>query len=136
MTYEFAFPIKPMAKQSTRFGGKKAYQPADVVNYHTYIRLMAREAMMRNQWHILGCPLSVEITAVFTAPKSMKRADRERIALGHNIHKTTKPDLDNLAKATLDPLNGLVWADDALITDLSVSKRWGVADELRIVVNY
>ena len=33
-----------------------------------------------------------------------------------------RPDLDNLVKSAIDPLNGLFWKDDALIWDLKATK--------------
>jgi Holliday junction resolvase RusA-like endonuclease len=45
-------------------------------------------------------------------------------------HPLRKPDVDNLAKAVLDALvDADVLADDALVTDLTVSKRFAVPPE-------
>lgn len=33
-----------------------------------------------------------------------------------------RPDIDNLVKSAMDPLNGVFWKDDALIWDLKASK--------------
>lgn len=35
-----------------------------------------------------------------------------------------KPDVDNLAKAVLDALNGIAFADDSQVGELIVGKRW------------
>lgn len=40
--------------------------------------------------------------------------------------KTSKPDLDNLAKAVMDSLNGVCWIDDAQVCRIVLSK-WIVA---------
>ena len=45
------------------------------------------------------------------------------------IRHTKKPDADNLAKAVLDSLNGLIWVDDAQVCELSVSKWIAAGDE-------
>jgi len=37
---------------------------------------------------------------------------------------TTKPDLDNISKATLDALTGIVTHDDAQYTSATTSKNW------------
>lgn len=45
---------------------------------------------------------------------------------------TKKPDSDNVAKAILDSLNGLVYKDDNQVSELLVLKRYG--DENKILV--
>ena len=37
--------------------------------------------------------------------------------------RTTRPDLDNLSKSVLDALEGVVFTDDAQVSDLTLSKR-------------
>ena len=46
----------------------------------------------------------------------------------------SKPDLDNLAKAAADALNGLAYRDDSCITDLVVRKRYGTEPRLEVVI--
>jgi Holliday junction resolvase RusA-like endonuclease len=36
-----------------------------------------------------------------------------------------RPDIDNYAKAILDALNGVMWADDGQIVQLTASKSYG-----------
>jgi Holliday junction resolvase RusA-like endonuclease len=43
-----------------------------------------------------------------------------------------KPDLTNLAKAVEDALNGIVWADDSLIAQLTLYKMWAGSGHIRI----
>jgi Holliday junction resolvase RusA-like endonuclease len=45
-----------------------------------------------------------------------------------------KPDAGNFEKLVSDALTGIVWGDDAQVTDLTVRKRFGDRDELRIRV--
>lgn len=45
---------------------------------------------------------------------------------GAPISHTTKPDLDNLAKAVMDALSDVkLWNDDRQVIELEVSKRYG-----------
>ena len=39
-------------------------------------------------------------------------------------YPTVKPDIDNLIKSVLDPLNGIIWGDDSQIVEIAVSKRY------------
>lgn len=41
--------------------------------------------------------------------------------------KATKPDVDKCARALLDALTGIAFADDAQVVELKVSKLWGEA---------
>lgn len=62
----------------------------------------------------LTCPLAVAM--VFYLPKP-KRGKRQ--------YPSVRPDIDNYAKAILDALNGVMWADDGQIVQLTVSKSYG-----------
>jgi Holliday junction resolvase RusA-like endonuclease len=128
----FTFDIKPMAKQSVRLGNGFHYQPPAVVNYHNYLKLMCQQQMAGQTKYEV--PIQVIIVAEFALPKSAKKADKDFIANGFTLPKSTKPDLDNLMKATLDPLNGLLWTDDALITEARITKRWAAQNKLIISV--
>jgi Holliday junction resolvase RusA-like endonuclease len=52
--------------------------------------------------------------------------------------KNTRPDIDNLIKAFLDALNGVLWPDDALVTSCSAYKLWGETDRINggITIGY
>lgn len=94
------------------------YTPAKTVAFERTIQMLARFQFKRDA---LQGPLAVEIEFHFAKPKSVKRE-----------YHTVKPDLDNLQKAVLDSLNGIVWRDDAQITDLQ-GRKW-YADKPKIIV--
>lgn len=52
--------------------------------------------------------------------------------------KGTRPDLDNLIKAFLDSMNGVLWPDDALVTSCNAMKLWGDQDQIKggITIGY
>ena len=77
-------------------------------------------------------PLRVVINIYRALPNSYKRKTREVVQ-----PDTFKPDIDNLAKAILDALNGIAWVDDAQIVGLEVHKwarreREGDLDRLAV----
>lgn len=119
-------PCIPVAQPRQRHaliaGHVRNYTPAkDPVNaFKATLRLAAQQVYHGPP---LSGPLRVIIDAVFprlsNTPK--KRPGR--------LRKTTKPDLDNVAKAVMDALNGLTWADDAAISELTVTKWHAAADE-------
>ncbi|MCR4340264.1 MAG: RusA family crossover junction endodeoxyribonuclease [Gemmatimonadaceae bacterium] len=62
-----------------------------------------------------GVPVWVEVTFRLQRPKSAPK----RV-----VRPTTKPDIDKLARASLDALTGVVFADDSQVVFLSLSKRF------------
>ena len=61
-------------------------------------------------------PVTVRCEFFFAKPKSTKKSV---------FAKTTKPDLDKLARSLLDALTGIVFEDDSQVTMLVVSKGFG-----------
>ncbi len=71
---------------------------------------------------ILG-PLSVDMTFYFRRPKSHYKAD------GYSLSKAgdgaiPRGDVDNLAKAVMDALNGEAFIDDRYVLCLTTRKEW------------
>ena len=71
----------------------------------------------------LDGPLIVSIYAWLKKPKSSKLA-----------YPTVKPDADNIAKAVLDSLNGILWFDDKQICELTVRKVYAERDLIELEV--
>lgn len=119
-------PGPPTAKQSARFArGGRVYRAADVEAYSARVMACAVEA---------GVPLvegAVEVSIVAT--KRMPGSWSKRRRAEHQW-QTTRPDLDNLAKAILDPLNGVAWHDDRQVVRLSVRKEYGARDQVAVSV--
>lgn len=65
--------------------------------------------------------LRVKISAYFPIPKSTRKADRQQMKEG-GFWYNKKPDCDNIAKAVLDALNNVAWADDKQVVSLDVKK--------------
>lgn len=129
-----AIDIRPQAKQSARFTRNgHSYQPKKVVDYATQLRCAAISVMKGAM--PLTEPVYAWVFATYALPKKSTAADRAIIASGGYVPKATRPDVDNLMKATLDPLNGIVWRDDALVVEARVFKRYGEKDSLVIIVN-
>jgi len=119
----FEIPGKPVAKQRPRIARGFAYTPKETVNYENWVRLCYQNA---NQPKLEG-ELIAELTFVFDIPKSKQKQARE------GARPTTKPDLDNLAKAVLDALNGLAYHDDSQIVELYVRKIYGDAKAVVVI---
>jgi Holliday junction resolvase RusA-like endonuclease len=69
-------------------------------------------------------PVEFVMRAVFPVPASWSGKKRDRALLGE-LKPGKKPDLDNIAKAWNDALNGVVYRDDSLICRMTLDKRYG-----------
>lgn len=131
----FVVPGDPVGKGRPRFArvGKavKAYTPAATKSYETAVALLARTGLGRRG--PLQGPLAVRIDAWCPIPSSWSRRKHAR-ALDEQLMPTTKPDIDNVAKAVLDALNGTAFADDSQIVDLTCTKRYGAQPHVQVTV--
>ena len=133
MKISFTIPIKPCAWQRAGKSGKTHFTPAKTAKFESAIRLYASQAMADKA--ILDEPLEVTLCFFHALPKSAKKYEKEGVDKGMFYGKTTKPDIDNLAKAVLDGMNGVVYRDDALIWRLGVMKVYHKNDEIQINVS-
>lgn len=68
-------------------------------------------------------PVSLALSFYFDRPPSIPRKRTEMVV---------KPDIDKLVRATLDALTGVLFTDDAQVTELDVVKRYGVPERVEI----
>lgn len=114
----FIVPGIPQGKGRPRVTMHGTYTPKATKEYEEKVRKAWRES---GNEAINGVPLCVTINACFKPPKSVsKKKYREMLYTPH----CKKPDADNIAKAVLDALNGLAFADDSAIASLTVHKRY------------
>lgn len=125
----FIVPGEPVAKgraRSTKSG--RHYTPEKTVRYESTVALFASQAMAGRKAMLAG-PLSLEVVATFSWPLSWSSKKRAQ-----SSYKLSKPDLDNLAKACADAMNGVVYLDDAAVVLLSVTKVYGDAPGMSVCV--
>ena len=77
---------------------------------------VAAAAMALNAAPLQG---PVLVHATFWLPRPKSRAKR-------HLWPDTRPDLDKLARAVLDALTGIAWANDAAIVDLHAQKAYAL----------
>ena len=70
----------------------------------------------------------VRLAVLFLLPRP-KRLIWKRRPMPRCCH-TSRPDLDNLVKATKDALNGIAWRDDSQVVELSAGKCYASGNEL------
>jgi Holliday junction resolvase RusA-like endonuclease len=124
---------RPIAGRS--FGAGKHITmrtPAKTASYEAQVKWFAAQAMAGKP--LLEGPLWMHIAAFFQLPKSATKKLRAAIADGTDAGYVTKsPDASNIAKSVEDGMNGIVYHDDAQLSDIRVIRRY--AEKPRVVVS-
>jgi Holliday junction resolvase RusA-like endonuclease len=120
----------PRGKQRprhSRVGSQNTYTPDETVSYEEAVRAAGMAAMDgRPPFQHYPRGLTILVSGFIAIPPSWSLA-RRTDAYHHRIRPTCKPDWDNIGKAT-DALNGVVFQDDAQITDGRVLKWYTNAE--------
>jgi len=117
---------QPVGKGRPRFTrAGRTYTPAKTKEYEQKLRQAAILAMKDQDREPTEMPCRVVILAQFQIPKSWPKYKQQAALTGEGNYKPGKPDIDNIAKAALDAMNGIVFKDDALVSKLEVEKRYG-----------
>jgi Holliday junction resolvase RusA-like endonuclease len=120
--YEFFIPGQPVAKGRPRFNSfqKRAYTPDKTANYERRVRSII-QAMLLQAGRREPYQGSVGITFTFYMARPNSHTKKQRLAYDH----LTRPDLDNLEKAIMDAMNGIVYKDDSQVCRKKSEKRYG-----------
>lgn len=105
--------------------------PPKTRSYESMIRGAAMDAM--GDRPPLECPVRVTLTAFFDIPKSFSRLKRSAAITGE-IKPAKKPDIDNIIKAWVDAMNGVVFKDDCQIVRGEYAKVYGPAPMVVVTV--
>lgn len=108
-----------------------AYTPKNTILYENLVRMSFQQSY---PGHVpADCEVEAIITAYFSIPKSASQRKKELMGFGL-INPTKKPDLDNIAKAILDSLNGIAYKDDSQIVSMVVSKKYSNRPRVEITL--
>ena len=114
----FIVPGNPTAQGRQRFFRRGNfignYQPKKSAGFK---KLVAMCAQAENP-EIVDCPVFMKIDFYFKRPKKYCRKKDNPLI----IPSGSRPDADNLAKAVMDALNGIVYMDDGQVWHLDVRK--------------
>lgn len=129
---QFRVPGEPRGKGRPRFTRTGHTYPDDkTAAYENLIRLAFDKQFPA--WDPTEGAVKIDIIARFPAPKSWSKK-KTAMAYADEIHKTTKPDADNIVKAVLDGLNGTAWSDDSQVIDQRCRKDYYPAGELLVTI--
>lgn len=103
-------------------GTARIYTPKTSRDYEDKVRLAARRAIDGRA--PLEGAIALRLELILAVPASWPKSKRAAAFAGRLL-PASRPDADNFAKAILDGMNGIVFHDDAQITDLTITKRYG-----------
>jgi len=133
MRIEVLIPGEPVPQGRPRFAktryGVHTYEDEKSRAYKERVAACAKAAM-RGMEPMEGA-LRVAIRTYRQYPKKLTKQQREHIG---DLQPITRPDVDNLAKAVLDGMNGICYKDDARIVDLKVSKEYSDAPRVEVEI--
>lgn len=78
-------------------------------------------------------PVKIDIKFFMPIPKSVRKRLRPLME-SETFPHTKKPDIDNLVKSVLDPLNTVFWEDDRQIYCVSTSKCYGKIPRTEVII--
>lgn len=138
---DFVIPGEPKGKERPRArmvkmpDGKyvaRVYTPHGTEDYEKKIRtaymLQCGKAKVEQ-----GVPCAVHIRLGYKIPKSKTKREKEQMQAG-KLLPLVKPDVDNVAKAILDALNGVAYEDDAQVVMLTISKTYMEFPETTVII--
>jgi Holliday junction resolvase RusA-like endonuclease len=128
---EFTITIAgdPVPKGRPRFGAGKIYTPEKTRRWEQVAAMLARQKMA-GESRMEG-PLEVVVVAEWPIPMRWPKWKREAAEQGCVAH-TAKPDADNVLKAAVDALNGVVFRDDSQLVGMIVRKAYSASPGVTI----
>ena len=127
---EFIVDMVPVGKGRPRLGRGVVFTPKKTKDAEKKIASAARAAMAGRE--ATAVPLMMFVECVFPVPVSYTNRMRSEIERGERV--PARVDVDNLAKAALDAINGIIYADDSQVCILVAQKRYGEDAQLWIRV--
>ena len=131
----FVVTGKPVGKgrprASTRGGFVRMYTDAKTLGYEAAIADEAARAMSGAE--PFETPMQMQVSCYYPIPKSWPKKIKQE-AIDEEVFPKVKPDLDNVVKAILDALNGVVYRDDAQVVNLVATKRYATEPRVEVYV--
>lgn len=120
------FVIKglPKVKQRPRFASRSGkvitYTPKTTASFENLVKLKAENKFKRPLDGAIGLAIR------FYLPRPQRMIWKTRPM--PEVCCDKRPDIDNLAKAIIDGLNGIAFKDDGQIADLHITKKYHAGD--------
>lgn len=134
MRYNFTVNTKAIGKERPRFNmySKTTYTPQKTKIYEEKIKNTFHEKY-GFKINPSANEIYIKIDVEYAPPKSYSKKKRQEL-IDCKQGYMHKPDVDNIAKAVLDALNGIVWLDDKQVVGLLALKAYGKEDKINIEI--
>jgi Holliday junction resolvase RusA-like endonuclease len=109
----------------------QTYTPAKTKSYEDEIKMFAKAAMGVTE--PLETPVEVFLYIRNTVPASYSKK-RTEACLADQEKPINKTDIDNIAKAFLDGMNGIVYKDDRQVVELHAKKTYSAIAAVEVLV--
>ena len=109
----------------------KTYTDAKTLTYEKSIQTYAKQAMGSTS-PLIGAVAAYLHIGIPIPPSYSKT--RQIACINGDERPTKKPDIDNIVKAVLDGMNGIVYLDDKQVVDLHLTKVYSSKEGIDIMV--
>lgn len=134
-TVNFIVPGIPVAKGRARSfiraGHVAHYTPEPTARYENLVRLEAKRAM--GSWEPMQGAVELVLRLYMPIPASWSKKKRQEAVEG-TLRPTTKPDCSNVLKAIEDAMNGVVFADDKQVVEVTITKLYSALPQACVQV--
>jgi len=137
MTFMVTFCVEgtPIGKGRPKFARRgnfvSAYTPTKTRDYESIIAQAAKNAMLFAE--PLKTPVAAYIYVTVPVPTSYPKWRKEMCLKGFQ-RPCKRPDLDNILKAYLDAMNGIVYDDDTQVVSLHSTKVYGTEGRVEVMI--
>lgn len=115
---------QPQGKGRPRFTRTgRAYTPDKTRQYEARIKAAAWAEMQKHSLEATKRPVHVDVIAFMDIPKSWSKKKRMEAEYGA-ITPTAGYDLDNIVKAALDGVQGVIFDDDRQVSSIKARKTF------------
>jgi Holliday junction resolvase RusA-like endonuclease len=109
----------------------KTYTDAKTLTYEKSIQTYAKQAMGSTS-PLIGAVAAYLHIGIPIPPSYSKT--RQKACIEGLERPTKKPDIDNIVKAILDGMNGIVYLDDKQVVDLHLTKVYSETEGVDILI--
>lgn len=133
MNFTFEVIGKPVPKARPRFDAinKRIFTPKSTIAWQKLIAATGAQ-IFKSPPH--AGPIALKMI-FFMAPPSKWRKSKRLAAFQGLVEHIGTPDIDNLAKAVMDGLNGVIYRDDGQVVNLECKKKYGFPARVIVEVN-
>jgi Holliday junction resolvase RusA-like endonuclease len=133
----FTVPGNPVGKGRPRVARRgwfaRMYTPEKTASYESLVKMAGHQAMAGRDLFTEAVAVTLDVWVPIPASWSQRKQTQ---AIDGAIRPTTKPDLDNVAKAIFDGLNGIAWKDDVQVVRAVVTKRYSTTPRVDVSISH